>query len=94
MPERSISVNFYADAVRFQSDQAPGLRVTILPDSQLILGLYRPSKETIGVLIQAVDRYIELGGFNRPLLDCTQGILYKALKSPGNIGANIGQEDY
>ena len=93
MKEEIISVQIYTDAVRLQ-DKGKGLKVTVLPESGSILGLVRPSKKTLGELIQTLERYVELDGGNRPLLDCTQDVLYNALRNPQNIGVNIGQEDF
>ena len=95
MKEKGISVQFYTDAVRFYGEENSGFKVTVLPASGAILGLIKPGKEAIGSLIEVVDRYVELlESDERPLLNCTQDVLYKALRSPQNIGVNIGQEDF
>lgn len=95
MKEKAVSVQFYTDAVRFHGGKESGLRVTVLPDSRKILGLIKPSKVKIGELIEVIDRYIELAETDeRPFLNCTQDVLYKALKNPENIGVHTGQEDF
>lgn len=94
MPERGIQVQLYTDAVRFKgAGTTPESIVTVLPDSGVILGLYRPARQVIGSLIEVAQRYEELGGCDRPLLSRTQDVLYQALKNPGSIGVHKGQED-